>query len=426
VTAVEVLPGGPVRARFRAPGSKSVTNRLLVIAALAPGESVLENPLDSDDSQAMRRIVTGLGAVVLVEDGGWRVCGTGGALRVPAEPLDAGLSGTTMRFGTALAALAPGPVTLTGLPPLLRRPIGPLTSALRALGVHADDQDGYPPVVLDGEGIEGGQVRVDVTASSQFASALLLVAPYARRDVTVVAEGRSAAAYVELTAAAAGEWGAEIEALPGPAWRVTAGRGYRPRTVAVAADTSSAAHLYALAAATGGAVTVENAGTGGGQPDAALPEVLAMMGAAVTRQGDAVTVHGPGTLRPVDVDLGAMPDQVTTVAALAALAPGTSRIGGVGVARTHETDRLAALAAELGRLGVDVEQQPDGLTVHGGTAHGPARLATHDDHRLAMAFASVAARVPGVVVEDAGCVAKTYPAFWADLEAAGVAWRAVS
>jgi len=424
--AVEVVPSGPVVARLRAPASKSVTNRLLVLAALADGVSVLEHPLDSDDSQAMRRVVRGLGIEVEEQPGGWRVTGGIARLRAPGAPLDAGLSGTTMRFGSALAALAPGPATVTGLPPLLRRPVGPLVRALDDLGAGARDRDGLPPVTLDGGGLDGGAVTVDATRSSQFASAVLLVAPHARRDVHLRVAGETALAYVALTADLLREWGADITADGDAAWRVRAGTGYRPRRVAVEYDASAAAHLLALAVATGGAVTVVNARMGSGQPDADLPGVLARMGATTAREGDALTVTGPDLPAPVDVDLRAMPDMVTTVAALAALAPGTSRITGVAVARTHETDRLAALAAELGKLGVEVAEQPDGLVVRGGSARGPARLSTHDDHRLAMAFAAVAARVPGVVVEDPGCVAKTYPEFWADLRSAGVTWRPVA
>ncbi len=421
--AVEVVPSGPVRARIAAPGSKSVTNRVLVLAALANGESHITGALDSDDSIAMRRVVTGLGAGIE----GWRIRGTGGRLDVPGSPLDAGLSGTTMRFGTAVAALAPGAVTLTGQEPLLRRPIGPLSEALRALGAGVRDSDGYPPVQLDGGGLDGGRVVVDVSGSSQFASALLLAAPYARRDVTIAVEGKAAEAYIDLTATAACDWGAHVESVPGPAWRVVAGRHYRPRDVQVPSDASAAAHLQAVAVATGGEVTVTNATASvARQPDAALPQVLAAMGARITRQGDALTVAGPARPRSLDVDLTSMPDQVTTVAALAALADGTSRLRGVAVARTHETDRLAALATELGKLGVDVEELPDGLDVHGGSARGPARLATHDDHRLAMAFAAVAARVPGVVITDPDCVGKTYPGFWSDLSAMGVTWRSVA
>ena len=220
-------------------------------------------------------------------------------------------------------------------------------------------------------------------------------------------------------------WGAQVERADEATWRVTAGAHYQPRHDVVEYDASAAAHLYALAVATAGRVTVTNAAPGSGQPDAGLTAVLEAMGAQVRRVGEEVTVVGPDVPAAVDVDLRAMPDMVTTVAALAALAPGISRISGVEVARAHETDRLAALATELGKLGVSVTERPDGLVVQGGGAQGPARLATNDDHRLAMAFAAVAARVPDVTVEEPGCVAKTYPGFWDDLRKVGVTWREV-
>jgi 3-phosphoshikimate 1-carboxyvinyltransferase len=230
---------------------------------------------------------------------------------------------------------------------------------------------------------------------------------------------------VALTVALMARFGAAVEVAGPAAWRVEPGP-YRATDLPVEYDASAAAHLFALAAATGGRVTVTNATPGTLQPDAALPELLAAMGATVTRDGDALTVRGPERLGPVDADLSAMPDQVTTLAALAALAAGPSRLRGVGVARGHETDRLAALAAELAKLGVAVTELPDGLAVAGAGPEvlRPARLATWGDHRMAMALAAVAARVPGVVIEDPGCVAKTYPGFWRDLAAAGLAWRA--
>jgi 3-phosphoshikimate 1-carboxyvinyltransferase len=430
--ALELLPGGPVDLRLAAPASKSVTNRALLCAALAAGTSHLEGAAPSDDAEAMAAALAQLGAGIDTGDTSrWRVTGTGGRLRSPDRPLDARLSGTTMRFLAAAATLTPGGATVTGRPPLLRRPVGPLVAALRALGAEiADAGGGRPPVTAAGGGLEGGPATVDAAASSQFASAVLLVAPYARRPVILTAERLGAAAYVELTAALMRDFGAGVEPAapptgPGrPAWRVEPGP-YRATDLAVAYDASAAAHLFALAAATGGQVTVTNASGGTRQPDAALPDLLAAMGATVTRDGDALCVRGPERLGPVDADLAAMPDQVTTVAALAALADGRSRLRGVGVARGHETDRLAALAAELAKLGVAVTERPDGLEVAGTgpEALRPARLATWGDHRMAMALAAVAARVPGVVLEDPACVAKTYPGFWDDLAAAGLVWR---
>ena len=425
--ALELLPAGPVAMGLAAPASKSVTNRALLCAALAEGTSHLHGAAGSDDAQAMATALAALGAGVdLAGPAGWTVAGTGGRLASPARALDARLSGTTMRFLAAAATLTPAGATVTGAAPLLRRPVGPLVAALRALGAVVGDRGGLPPVTAAGGGLAGGAATVDAAGSSQFASAVLLVAPYARRPVTLAAERLGAAAYVELTAALMRGFGAGVEPAGPCAWRVEAGRPYRATDLRVEYDASAAAHLFALAAATGGQVTVTNATPGTLQPDAALPALLETMGATLARDGDRLTVRGPGTLDPVDADLAAMPDQVTTVAALAALATGPSRIRGVAVARGHETDRLAALAAELGKLGVAVAELPDGLVVTGPGPDRlrPARLATWGDHRMAMALAAVAARVPGVVIEDPGCVAKTYPGFWRDLAAAGLAWRA--
>lgn len=416
-TALEVVPAGPVGGRVRAPASKSVTNRALVVAALAAGVSTLRDPLDSDDSAAMRDCLRALGAEVDVTPRQWRVTGTGGALAAPDAPLDARLSGTTARFVTAVCALGSRGGEVTGHAPLRRRPIGPLVDALRSLGAKADDTDGGLPVHLAGGGLAGGTVEVDVSGSSQFASAVLLVAPYARTDVVCRLRGRSASDYIALTVDLMRSWGAQVDDVA-DGWRVHAGSGYRARRVDVEYDASAAAHLYALAAASGGSVAVANAITTR-QPDAGAVEVLGALGCDVARGPRGVTVTSAGALRPVDVSLAAMPDQVTTFAALAALAPGTSVLRDVGVARMHETDRLEALTTELARLGVEVEQTPDTLTVHGGTARGPADLRTHDDHRLAMAFAAIGTRVAGVTILDPGCVAKTYPAFWDDARALG-------
>ncbi len=432
--AFELEPAGPTRARLEAPASKSITNRMLVCAALGDGASLLRGPLESDDSAAMRLALGALGAPVTAvtvteaeaaarAGAAWRVAGSGGRLASPAAPLDARSSGTTMRFLAALVTLTPAGATITGRPGLLARPVGALVAALRELGARIDDRDGFPPVRAMGGGLEGGRAAVDAAASSQFASAVLLAAPFARRPVTLRARGLGASAYVELTAQVMRDFGATVERLDQATWRVEAGQPYRAREAEVEYDASAAAHLFALAAATGGTLTVGNARPGSLQPDARLPELLATMGATVSRQGHALTVSGPATLAPVDADLGSMPDQVTTVAALAALAPGRSRLRGVAVARGHETDRLAVLAGELAKLGVEVVELPDGLVIQGGGARGPALIDPHDDHRLAMAFAALAARVPGVTIRDPGCVAKTYPRFWVDLARAGLHWR---
>ena len=422
--AVRVLPAGPVQLAVAAPASKSMTNRTLLVAALARGTSVLSGPLSSDDTHAMRTAVTALGAEVVQDRNDWRIEGLDGNVAFSGPPIDARLSGTTMRFVTAAAALSAVPVTITGSAPLLRRPIGPLSHALRGLGATVEDVAGLPPVVVSG-GLAGGAVTVDAAASSQFVSALLLPAPYARATVTVTADGAMAGAYVAMTVDLMRRWGARVELVDERRWRVEPG-GYRGRCEAVEYDASAAAHLYSIAMATGGVVTVTNAAPATLQPDARIVDVLTAMGARVVQEGGSVRVHGPDTLSPISVDLAAMPDQVTTVAVLAALAPGVSHIRGVGVTRGHETDRLAALAVELRKLGVGVTEDPDGLTIQGGTARGPVRLETYDDHRLAMAFSVLGSRVEGVTVAEPGCVAKTFPDWWEVLSSAGVKITATS
>lgn len=420
--AVEVVGNGPVVTALHAPASKSLTNRALLVAALAAGTSRLSGPLRSADTEAMIRAVTALGADVSEAQGDLEIVGTAGRLKPAAEPIDAGLSGTTMRFAAAAGALSAVPVTLTGLDPLLARPIGPLSAALRDLGAQVKDRDGFPPITVGG-GLTGGPVAVDVSASSQYLSAVLLAAPYADTDVVATARGQSADAYIAMTADLMTRWGVAVTETARGQWQVTAGQGYAARNEVVEYDASAAAHLYALAAASGGSVTVTNGAPPTLQPDARIVDVLEAMGCTVATEEGAVAVTGPSRLTAVSVDLSAMPDQVTTIAVLAALAEGTSEISGVGVTRGHETDRLAALAQELRKVGVGVTELPDGLRIEGGGARGPATLATLHDHRLAMSFAALGLAVPGVVITDPGCVAKTYPGFWDDLIRAGVALR---
>ena len=414
--AVALYAPAPISAVLRAPASKSMTNRALLLAALADGVSTLHAPLDSRDTDAMVRVALGLGAEVADDDGVLTVTGTGGRLRLAGGEINVALSGTSMRFGAAAAAVAEAPVTLTGHPPLLKRPIGPLAEALRALGATVIDQDGRPPVTVRGP-LLGGNVVVDVVGSSQFLSAVLMAAPYAQHPVTAVGTGAAAHAYIEMTAALMRRWGAEV-ANDNGTWHVATG-GYAPRNEQIEYDASAAAHLYTLAATTGGSITVTNATLATLQPDAGILDVFSAMGCSVTRDEDIVTVEGPERLVATEVDLHAMPDQLPTVAVLGALADGETRITGAAVTRGHETDRITACATELRKLGVEVEEQPDGLSIRGGNALGPASLATYNDHRLAMAFAALALAVDGITIEDPGCVAKTYPRFWDDVAAAG-------
>ncbi|HEV8065605.1 MAG TPA: 3-phosphoshikimate 1-carboxyvinyltransferase [Acidimicrobiales bacterium] len=418
--SLTLAPVGPVTGAVEAPASKSVSNRLLVLAALASGSSRLSGLLVSDDTLAMAEGLRSFGAGI--EDtgaGGVVVVGTGGQLQQPAGVVAAGLSGTTLRFLACLTLLAPGPVTLDGEPPLRRRPLAPLLSALGALGAKVDSSGGFPPVTITPAGLPGGRVVVDAAASSQFVTGLLLVAPFANARTTIAVENLGAGGYVELTVAAMRRWGAEVAATPA-GYEVAADRRYGARDETAEYDASAAAHLFALALATGGSLTVSNA-TQTLQPDAGVVEVFGQMGAEVSQGPSGLSLSRPGALRGVQADMSATPDQVPTLAALGALAEGTTRLTGVSVARGHETDRVAAIATELGRLGASVEIEDDALVVAGGRRLHGGVVSTYEDHRMAMALSSVAAVVPGVTILDPGCVGKTYPNYWRDLEKLGLA-----
>ncbi len=422
--AVALVPAGELRGALRAPTSKSVTNRLLVIAGLARGTSVIGDPLESDDTEAMLGCLGAFGVEVRRHPASIEVRGSCGVLGAPVAPLDARLSGTTLRYLAAASLLASGPVVLDGSEPLRRRPIAPLADALESLGGEIRADGGRPPLHIVGHGIRGGRVDVDAAASSQFATAVLLVAPFARADLLVAVSGLAAPGYVELTAEVMRRFGAHVEPVGPSSYLVTGATGYAARDEVVEHDASAAAHLFALAVAARGRVTVLNAGETS-QPDAALPDVFEVMGAVVERRGGATTVSRAGELHGVDVDLAATPDQVATVAVLGALATGVTRIRNVAVARGHETDRLAAVARELRRVGVPVEELPDGLIVDGGHDILPGRIATYRDHRMAMAFSALGAAVPGIEIADPSCVAKTYPRFFDDVAALGIGVRPI-
>jgi 3-phosphoshikimate 1-carboxyvinyltransferase len=419
--AVTIRPRGPVDATLRVPGSKSLTNRALPIAALAVGESHLVGALASDDTEAMRECLTALGVRIESESETWTVTGCAGELSAPRQPLDARASGTTARFVTALATLAPGPVTIDGTPRMRERPIDDLTRALQELGAEVEllGKRGCPPVRLAGGGLGGGAAVIDASRSSQFVTAVLLASPYAARDVRLSLKDGVLASrpYVELTLQLMRSFGAEARWQDEQTLFVAAGRPYRARQYEVEPDASSAVYPLAAAAIAGGRVRVPGIPRDSLQADLALLEILERMGCRIERTDDYVELSGPGAegLRGVDVDMNATPDAVLALAVVALFARGPSTIRNVVQLRDHETDRLAALETELTRLGARAQAGVDFLRIEPAPLHG-AEIVTYDDHRMAMSFALAGLRVPGVVILDPGCVSKTWPDFFAALE----------
>jgi 3-phosphoshikimate 1-carboxyvinyltransferase len=423
---VTLTRSGSVSGSIRVPGSKSQTNRAFILSALASGESRIEGAMVADDSHHMVGALRALGIVVeQLDDAGetWRIVGCEGRFPAPGPvTVDAGLAGTVMRFVTAAATLAPYTTTITGRPPLLARPVGELLTTLRTVGadISGSGPDGsHPPVTVRPRIPVGGQASVDATKSSQFASALVAVAPFFTDGLDLHVVGLEARGYFDMTVQMMRRRGARVDDRESGV-RVAPGGGYASLDDRVPGDVSAASHLLTLAAATGGQVRVENLAGAELQPDIKILGTLQAFGCTVQHDDDgSVTVTGPDQLTPVDVDLSETPDQLPNIAVLAALANGRSVIRGVGITRFHETDRIAALERELAKVGVAVKSSEGDVVVNGGGAHPGATLHTYHDHRLGMAFASLGLALGDVVVEQADSVDKTYPRFWQDVERLG-------
>ena len=399
------------------PGSKSVTHRALIAGALANGRTVLENPLHSEDTFHTARILEAIGVGMarekdrLILEGGGENLG----VRNPWETaFFLGNSGTSFRLLMPVLALARGRFLMTGTPRMLERPVGPLVDALGQLGVKIKCvyDNGRPPVQILSNGIFKGEVEISGKASSQFISALLLCAPLAQKDMQIKIEGTLVSKpYVDLTVDVMAAFGVMVERDGYSAFRVPAGQRYRPCTYRVSGDASSASYFWAAAAVTGACITTKNIHSESRQGDMRLLEILETMGCRVIRNTDQVLIQG-GALRGIDVDMGAMPDMVPTLAAVALFADGKTAIRNVAQLRYKESDRLSAVTQEFRKLGAHVEEFEDHLIIHGGVTLNGATVDPHDDHRIAMSLAVAGLRVPGIHIQNRSCVNKSFPSFW--------------
>lgn len=401
----------PLRAVVTLPGSKSQTNRLLVLAALAPGRSLLRRPLRSRDTELMVAGLRTLGFAVSERNEDWQVDGQADPARPTAAVVDVGNAGTVARFLPPVAALGYGPIRFDGDPRVRERPVAPLLRALRAIGGQLDSVGGLPVLVTGTGSLTGGRVELDASASSQLISALLLVGPRCEHGVTVRHCGGRlpSGPHLAMTVAALRQAGAQVDDSEPGCWVVAPGP-LRPSTTSVEPDLSTAAAYLAAPLLAGGSVTIVGWPDQTAQPGAALPELLSAMGGRVTRERNDLTVAAGNRLTGIDVDLGDAAELTPVLAALAAVADSPSRLTGIAHIRLHETDRLRALATELNAAGADVRELPDGLEVRPRPLSG-RRFASYDDHRLAMAWAVLGLAVPGVRVADLATTRKTVPDF---------------
>jgi 3-phosphoshikimate 1-carboxyvinyltransferase len=419
---VTLRKAGDLDLRFTAPPSKSYTHRALIAGALAEGETVLRSPLVADDTrrtlaalQALGAGITGNGEILRIRGAGCRFPGGG------PVTLDLGNSGTSLRLMASIALLSPRQVTLDGSSRMRERPVGPLADALTTLGGHVRyrGEMGYPPLTVWGT-FRGGEVTVDGSLSSQFASSLLMAGPCGEDDLVLrINPPPVSATYLDITADLMQTFGAQVDQEGSTRFRVPAGKGYRGTDYRVEGDYSSASYLLALAAVAGGRVTVEGLAPCSVQGDRVFGAILSSMGCSVLGEGDSVAVERSGPLRGVDVDMSASPDTVMTVCAVAPFATTPTTIRGVGHLRYKESDRVRVMADHLRSLGGKVETGKDWIRIFPAELRGGV-IDPADDHRIAMALAVIGIGAGGVTVDHAETVGKSFPGFWDMLKGAGL------
>ena len=415
----EIVPvSRPVSGTIRPPGSKSLTNRALVVAALAEGTSHLTGVLDSRDTQVMIDSLRRLGIAVEHSPADCSIVVSGCSGRPPVAVADLWLenSGTSIRFLTAPCALGRGTFRLDGNARMRERPIGDLLESLRQFGISVAAELGTdcPPVVLTSDGLRGGTTTVNADVSSQFLSAILMAAPCAASPVEIRLAGEMVSEpYVEMTWKVMSQFGVNVD-RDEPGRYLIRPQSYRGRSYDIEPDASAASYFFAAAAVTGGEITVEGLTANALQGDVFFVNALERMGCEVTWNAESITLRGR-ELHGIDIDMNAISDTAQTLACVAPFATGPTRIRNVAHMRHKETDRVAAVVTELQRLGLSVEEHPDGMTIHPGPLQ-PGTVATYDDHRMAMSFALLGLRVPGIVIADPGCTSKTYPHYFDDLD----------
>lgn len=415
---IEIRPlHRPLRAAVRPPGSKSLTNRALLLAALAEGRSQLRGVLDSEDTRLMAAALGQLGIAFEADwkSGGFSIPGSGGKFHPPADGIFCGNSGTTLRFLTAALACCGIPARLSGTPRMHERPIGDLLSALRQLGASltAESPGECPPVFIQAAATRGGTVAVRGGSSSQYLSALLMAAPLLPAPLSIAVDGPLVSEpYVNMTLAMMREFGVEADTPGNGTYRVRPSR-YQACSFQIEPDASAASYFFAAAAIAGGSVTIEGLARDSLQGDLRFVELLKKMGCQVEYGRDSVTLTGPAVIA-IDCDLSGISDTAQTLAAVALFVEGTTTLRGIAHNRLKETDRIGNLARELGKLGASVEELADGLRIAPGNLRS-ATIETWGDHRMAMSLALVGLRQPGIRIADPDCVRKTFPDYFSVL-----------
>ncbi len=416
-----IIPvSGPIESTVHVPGSKSYTNRALIISALAGGRSILKDGLESEDITHMISSLQQLG-ISITKDGSDLVIDSIHGLKSSAKSLYLGGSGTGIRLLTSLSCLVDGKTVLTGNKRLLQRPMGELIDGLQQAGADVDAKSGnFPPITVRGKSLKGGTCTMQGSVSSQFFSSIMLAAPYADKEITIKVSGDlTSKPYIDITLDIMRAFGAKVSNKNYKKFIISNITRYSPKEYFIEGDASSSTYFFALAAITGSRIRVDNIKQGSVQGDSGFPYLLEKMGCDVAGDSYGLVVQG-NRLRPISCDMNSMPDAVPSLAAVAAFADGKTTISNISNLRLKESDRINSIMNELRKIGIRTESTEDSLIIHGGNPKGPADIDTYDDHRIAMAFALVGAKVGGIRINDPGCTAKSFPGFWNLLASAGV------
>ena len=418
---IEIQPvRKPVDTTIEVPGSKSYTNRALLVAAMAHGTSTLTGALFSDDTRYMCNALQKLGVQVDADEelATFDVHGNGSEIPVSGAELYIGNSGTTSRSLTAYVSLGHGKFVIDGDEPMRHgRPIADLLDALRQIGVSARTQfeNGHLPVIIEADGLKGGKTRLDVSKSSQFLTALLLIAPYAKNGMEIEVVGKREMPYIDITLSVMAAFGTQVVNADYTYFRVKGGQQYQPRVYNIEPDASNASYFFAAAALTGGRVTVQHLNFGSAQGDVQFVRILEQMGCQVSVSDTGITLTGPRQLNGIDVDMRTISDTALTLAAIAPFADSKVTIRNIKHTRWQETDRIQAMVTELRKLGVPVIEHQDGLEISPAPIT-PAAIDTYEDHRMAMAFSLVGLKASGIRINDPECVSKTFPNYFEVLQ----------
>ena len=414
---IEIQPvRKPINATIEVPGSKSYTNRALLVAAMAHGTSTLTGALFSDDTRYMCNALQKLGVKVDADEklATFDVHGNGGEIPVSGAELYIGNSGTTSRSLTAYVSLGHGKFVIDGDEPMRHgRPIADLLDALRQIGVSARTQfeNGHLPVIIEADGLKGGKTRLDISKSSQFLTALLLIAPYAKNGMEIEVIANRTMPYIDITRSVMTAFGVQVISEDYKFFRIEGGQQYQPRAYNIEPDASNASYFFAAAALTGGRVTVQHLNLDSAQGDLQFVHILEQMGCQTTVSNTGITVTGPRQLKGIDVDMRTISDTALTLAAIAPFANSKVTIRNIEHTRWQETDRIHAMVTELRKLGVPVVEHQDGLEISPAPIT-PAAIDTYEDHRVAMAFSLIGLKANGIRINDPECVSKTFPNYF--------------